>query len=188
MSLVVLVILAMVWAVFLLPQLFRARAERSTDSIGTFRRQLSVLERTSPARTSTTPHLRTAVPAPRPAVSRHATVQTQARTPAVAGVQFATPPATVARRPRPNRAFVRKRRQDILRGLLMAMAASLVLSFIPATRVMLWVHLVLDVAFVAYVALLVRARNLASEREIKVRFLPSATRSQPQLLLQRSAN
>ncbi len=84
--------------------------------------------------------------------------------------------------------MVRKRRQDILCGLLLAMAASLVLSFIPATQVMLWVHLALDVIFVAYVALLVRARNLASERELKVRFLPTATRPQPQLLLQRSAN
>jgi hypothetical protein len=194
-SLVVLVILAMVWAVFLLPQLFRARAERSTDSIGTFRRQLSVLERTSPAGVSTAPRLRTAVPATRhatvrtamPASSR-ANMQAQVRTPAVAGVQFGALPATVARRPRPNRAIVRKRRQDILCGLLMAMAATLVLSFIPATRVMLWVHLCLDLAFVAYVALLVRARNLASERELKVRFLPSASRSQPQLLLQRSAN
>lgn len=187
MSLVVLVILAMVWAVFLLPQLFRARAERSTDSIGTFRRQLSVLERTSPARAST-PRPRTAVPAHRHPTVRTASVQGAGRAPTVAGVRFGTPPAAVVRRPRSARAMIRKRRQDILCGLLLAMAASLVLSFIPATRVMLWVHLAVDVAFVAYVALLVRARNLASERELKVRFLPTTARSQPQLLLQRSAN
>jgi hypothetical protein len=69
-----------------------------------------------------------------------------------------------------------------------AVGASLVLSFVPALRMMLWVHVALDVAFVAYVAMLVRARNLATERDLKVRFLPTAGRSQPQLLLQRSAN
>ncbi len=70
----------------------------------------------------------------------------------------------------------------------MAMGASLVLSFIPALGKMMWVHLALDLAFVAYVALLVRVRNLAAERELKVRFLPTVTNPQPQLLLRRSAN
>jgi ABC-type Na+ efflux pump permease subunit len=49
-SLVVLLILAIVWAVFLIPQVVRARAERGpADSVGAFRNQLSVLERTSPS-------------------------------------------------------------------------------------------------------------------------------------------
>jgi hypothetical protein len=48
-SLVVLLILAMVWAVFLVPQLLRARAEKTpADSIGAFRNQLTVLERATP--------------------------------------------------------------------------------------------------------------------------------------------
>lgn len=180
MSLVVLVILAMVWAVFLLPQLFRARVERSTDSIGTFRRQLSVLERTSPAGPSSTARLRPAGPSTRQPVRRPTS-----RNLAVAGTRHAT--AAVPSRTQARRALVRKRRHDIFCGLLAAVAVSLVLSFVPGLRMMLWVHLVLDVALVSYIALLVRARNLASERELKVRFLPTA-RSQPQLLLQRSAN
>ncbi len=50
MSLVVLLILAMVWAVFLVPQVIRARTARGpADSVGHFRNQLSVLERTSPS-------------------------------------------------------------------------------------------------------------------------------------------
>jgi hypothetical protein len=53
---------------------------------------------------------------------------------------------------------------------------------------MVWVHLALDVAFVAYLALLVRVRNLAAERELKVRYLPTMANPQPQLLLRRSAN
>jgi len=67
------------------------------------------------------------------------------------------------------------------------MGATLVLSIIPAFRMMLWVHLVVDVAFVAYVTLLVRVRNLAAERELKVRFLPAVSNPAPQLLLRRSA-
>ncbi|MGD9796981.1 MAG: hypothetical protein AB7H43_12780 [Acidimicrobiia bacterium] len=46
----VLLILAIVWAVFLIPQVIRARTERGpADSVGAFRNQLSVLERTSPS-------------------------------------------------------------------------------------------------------------------------------------------
>jgi hypothetical protein len=49
-SLVVLLFLAIVWAVFLIPQVVRSRAERGpADSVGAFRNQLSVLERTSPS-------------------------------------------------------------------------------------------------------------------------------------------
>ncbi|MBW3615857.1 MAG: hypothetical protein KY439_11215 [Actinobacteria bacterium] len=174
MSLVVLVILAVVWAVFLLPQLFRARAERSTDSIGIFRHQLSVLERTTPAggasitrlRPAQRPHAARTRPAPRPtSINR----------------------APVARPHHSGRALARKRRRDVLCGLMVAMGASLVLSLIPALRMMLVLHLLLDGLFVVYIALLVRARNLATERDLKVRFLPTPT-PQPQLLLRRSAN
>ncbi len=183
MSLVVLVILAMVWAVFLLPQLFRARAERSTDSIGTFRRQLSVLERTSPAGVARAARLPTAAPSYRPPTTR-----TAPRSSVTARPRTIASPASSGHRPHPGRSRARKRRHDIFCGLLAVVAASLVLSLVPALRMMIWVHLALDVAFVGYVALLVRARNLATERELKVRFLPTAARPQPQLLLHRSAN
>ncbi|HWH36140.1 MAG TPA: hypothetical protein VNT56_12585 [Acidimicrobiales bacterium] len=77
--------------------------------------------------------------------------------------------------------------RDVFCGLLVAMGVSLVLSLVPALRMMLWVHLAIDLAFAGYVALLVRARNLAAERELKVRFLPTVGAPQPQLLLRRSA-
>ena len=49
MSLVVLLILALLWAVFLVPRMVQARAEKTpADSVGAFRHQLSILERTSP--------------------------------------------------------------------------------------------------------------------------------------------
>ena len=174
MSLVVLVILAVVWAVFLLPQLFRARAERSIDSIGTFRHQLSVLERTTPAGSASVTRLR---PPHRPQASA-----------AIRPVARSARMATATARPHhTGRAIARKRRREVLCALLVAMGASLVLSLIPALRMMLVVHLVIDVLFAGYVALLVRARNLAAERDLKVRFLPTPS-AQPQLLLRRSAN
>jgi hypothetical protein len=51
-------------------------------------------------------------------------------------------------------------------------------------------HLVLDLLFVAYCGLLVRARNLAAEREIKVRYLPGPMLGtpEPQLLLHRAGS
>ena len=47
MTLVVLVILAALWAVVLLPPLLRSRTERSNDSIGDFEYRLDVLGRTN---------------------------------------------------------------------------------------------------------------------------------------------
>ncbi len=49
MTLVVLVILAALWAVVLLPPLLRSRAERANDSIGDFNYRLDVLGRTNGA-------------------------------------------------------------------------------------------------------------------------------------------
>ncbi|MGI8758766.1 MAG: hypothetical protein ACR2K0_05615 [Acidimicrobiales bacterium] len=175
MSLVVLVILAVVWAVFLLPQLVRARAERSTDSIGAFRRQLSVLERTAPVGQGSVTRLPSAVH-PRPHRSGTVVARPQASHRTVG-----------ARRHQPGLALARKRRRDILGGLVVAMAATLVLGLLPPLRMMLGLHLVVDLLFVGYVALLVRARNVAVERELKVRFLPGPATVQP-MLLRRSAN
>jgi hypothetical protein len=47
LTLVVLVILATLWAVVLLPPLLRSRAERANDSIGDFNHRLDVLGRTN---------------------------------------------------------------------------------------------------------------------------------------------
>jgi hypothetical protein len=82
-----------------------------------------------------------------------------------------------------------KRRRDVFVGLLVAMAGSLVLGLLPPLRVLWAVHVVLDLLFVAYVGALVYLRNLAAEREMKVRFLPPPVRPpEPALLYRRSAN
>jgi len=163
-SLVVLLILAIVWAVFLVPQVVRARAEKTpADSIGAFRNQLSVLERTTPPVTGHRP---------------------------VAGFSAgASLTRSAYQRPvyRATREQVRRRRQVILVRLLGAMAITLALGLL--VRPVLYLHGVLDVLFLSYCALLWRAQALATERDVKVRYLPGpAYNAAPTLLLQQSGS
>lgn len=177
-----LIVLAAIWAAFLLPPIFRARAEsRPSGSISDFRRQLRVLSRVGP----TAPLAR--VPqafAPNPissALSSSPSRRGGARPSPARPRQFAQTKRSV------------KRRRDIFVGLLVAMAGSLVLGFLPPLRALWALHVVIDVLFIAYVGLLVYLRNLAAEREMKVRFLPAARSAsvgapEPALLYRRSAN
>ena len=169
MGVVVLIVLAAVWAAFLLPPILRARSEhRPSGSITDFRKQLHVLAKTSPSSTGR------------------------------ASLQHLAPGRVVPIRPRSPMASPAplrlgrsrqsvKRRRDIFVGLLVAMAGSLVLGFLPPLRALWAVHVVLDVFFAGYVAALIYLRNLAAEREMKVRFLPAAA-PEPALLYRRSAN
>lgn len=171
-QIVVLLVLALVWAAVLVPQHVRNRAEaRPADSIGAFQKQLSVLERTSPG----------GMARQRLGVGPH---------PSASPVAQRAPVASSG-----SRAMIRKRRKDILCGLLAAMAGSLVLGFLPGLGVMHSLHLVLDVLFVAYMVTLVRLRNQAEERDVKVRYLPNSYLSnnvrqapEPALLLRRSGS
>lgn len=163
----VLLFLAVIWAAVLVPPMLRARAEgRPADSIGNFRHQLSVLQRTAPGMVAPANTLRSPV-LPRP----------------VPYGGFRPPTGEAARRAR-----TLKRRRDILFGLLGAMGGSLVLGFVPSLRVLWGLHVVLDALFVGYVVLLVRMRNIAAEQEMKLRFIPSAPAPEPALLLRRSAH
>lgn len=159
----VLLILAAVWAVFLVPQVLRARAEGSpSDSIVAFRKQLAVLARTG-ARRDGSPST-------------------------VAGFRDELPPAGRASSSRLRRHAMRQRRRRILAGLLAAMGVTLVLGLIPAARPLLVVHLLLDLLCAGYVALLIRARSVSPERNAKVLYLPRSAPVEPDpaLLLRRS--
>ena len=170
MGIVALIVLAALWAAFLLPPILRARAEnRPSGSISDFRRQLRTLARTSPAGSlpvGVTPMRR---PIGQPAGP-------------LLGV---AKPSGLAR----SRRAV-KRRREVFVGLLVAMGASLVLGMHPALRAAWALHVALDVLFVAYVGMLVYLRNLAAERDMKVRFLPTAASSSPEpaLLYRRSGS
>jgi hypothetical protein len=143
LTIVVLLFLAGIWGVVLYGW-FRDRLAdtRPADSIGSFRRQLSVLQRTGPT-TELTPVRR--VPVDGPVVAR----------------RTSSSPAT-------------KRRRDILFGLLAVMGGSLLLSFVPGLGVLRLFHFFVDALCVAYLGLLIRQRNIRAEREMKLRFLPSA--------------
>jgi hypothetical protein len=168
LGIVILLLLAVIWAAVLIPPFVRARAEsRPSGSITDFRRQLHVLARTTPG---------TLAPATSLGTARR-----------VAVASGWAPPARPTRSPaQVSRA--RKRRRDVLCGLLVAMAGSLVLGALPALRVLWALHLVLDACFAGYVLLLVRMRNVAAEREMKLRFLPTAAPAEPALLLRRSVS
>jgi hypothetical protein len=172
LGVVVLIVLAAVWAAFLLPPILRARQEhRPSGSITDFRRQLHVLARSTPAGIG-------------PQTIPGRVVPLRPHTVAGPAAVHYGPTPTPMRLGRSRQTV--KRRRDIFVGLLVAMAGSLVLGALPPLRILWTIHVLLDVLFVAYVAALVYLRNLAAEREMKVRFLPTAAAPEPALLLRRS--
>jgi len=166
---VVLVILALLWAVVLVPPLLRARTVRSADSIDDFHYRLDVLGRTQ----GTAPIAAPAPPVPT-APPAH---------PAVAA------PARVARpaRSTPGRlpSGAAKRRRDVMTVLFGAVAATFLLAYGTGAAFLWGAQVVADVLFVAYLALYAWFRSLHAERDRKVRYLPQR---QPELLLRRSAS
>jgi len=148
---------------------FRGRPEgRTSDSIGSFRRQLRVLERTGPSVIDPAHRMRdgaAAVDAP--------TVRLAV-----------TPTAAMLRRRR-----TQKRRRDVFFGLVMALVGSLLLGLIPGLQAMWALAGLLVIALAVYVGLLVQMRNRSAERSMKVHYLPEpAARTEPALLMRRSAN
>jgi hypothetical protein len=183
-TVLVLVILGLIWGFVLIPPYLQNRREsRPSDSIASFRQQLSVLERTTPgSRPSNLARLdvgRYDIPRydPRSNVSQLASRSS----------------ARPAQRRRPSsaalrRAEVRRRRRDVFVTLLGAVGVSFVLAFLLGGSVW-WLHFLIDAAFVAYVVMLVSVQQQSAEREMKVRHLPpTATRrpvAPPQLAMRR---
>ncbi|MFN2502949.1 MAG: hypothetical protein ABR540_01725 [Acidimicrobiales bacterium] len=196
----VLLVLAGIWAAVLIPPAVRARAEgRPGDSIHNFKRQLSVLRRTGPHRASVNggrpaggDHWYRSHVSPPTLAPVHGPLRSS-RTPVAATrapVRGMRPPTAVSA----ARSRTIRRRRDVLTALLVACLATLALGLLFSMGIMMVAHIVSDVLLVAYVALLVHQRNVAAERDMKVRFLPQAQRFDPALLraepalLRRSAN
>ena len=168
----VLLILAVIWAAVLIPPALRMRAEgRPADSITAFHQQLAVLRRAGPrnGRSSNWP------PTGSGARRRHVSLVDASIARPVAQPTWNGSRSISARR------NARRRRRDILLALLVAAGSTLVLGAIPALRMLWLVHAVADCLLIAYVGLLVRQRNLATERELKVRLLPTARRHEAAL-------
>lgn len=165
MGVVILLVLAAVWVAVLIPPIVRARADiRPTGSVSDFHRQLQVLARTTPY-----------------GPSAHSSLTYTA-------TDAAGPLYRFAPRMSPRQRSIRRRR-DILVGLAVGSLGSLVLGFLPAFRVLWFVHLGADVLLAGYIGALIYMRNAAAERAEKVRFLPNTSQHpEPALLLRRSAN
>lgn len=155
----VLVILGLIWGFVLIPPYLQGRREsRPGDSIASFRQQLSVLERTTPgARSSNLARLD---------VGRYDIPRYDPRANVA---QLARP--TGGRRPSPaamRRAEARRRRRDVFLTLLGAVGVTFLLAVALGGSVWM-LHLLVDAAFVAYVALLVSIQQQSVEKEQKVR-------------------
>lgn len=155
----VLILLAIVWAIVLVPPLVRNRADlRPGSSVSSFRQDLAVIGRTTPTSSLRAPSL----PSVGPRTAR-----------AGAGAPLDGTPV--------GRSAARKRRRDVLLTLAGAAGFTLLLA-LAFGGPMVFLHLAVDVALGAYVYLLVQVRKLAEERAVKVRHLAAPAQSQPRLV------
>ncbi len=124
--------------------------EGPTDAIGSFSRQLGTLQQRTPARFGPA---RAARPIPSYGGMR-----------ASAAYQ---------------RAQQQRRRRDILSGLALLSALTLVFGFVPQLHLLWALHVTSDVVLGGYVVALMRIQQMASERDMQMRFARSAGRPTP---------
>ena len=143
---VVILLLLVVWGGVGAWWLLNHPERRSTDSIGTFRQQLHVLERTGPT---------TVAPAYR---MRSGETGVYGASPVSFG-----PLAGPVRRPpaMSRRRKLQKRRRDVFYGLLAATVGAAALGFLPGLSVMWWMSVVLALVLGVYVVVLVQLRAVS---------------------------
>ena len=227
----VLLVLALIWAVVLLSWLHSRSEGGFGDSIRSFRRHLHGLQRTGPLtiaaanRGLSTAGLHSSVPALRPRLDQrfagaghqvgsvhlgsgntgnhfagggaYSGYATGGEDFGYATGGYATGgystggystggyysggrrlPSTAAARRRQSK----KRRRDVLFLLVAFVLFTFVLGVIPGLQVVLVFNVIFDLMLAGYVYLLVRMRNLASERSRKVSYLPSSRPIAPGLI------
>ncbi len=173
----VLLVLALAWGTVLFFWLRSRSQDTFGDSVGLFHRHLHVLERAAPVsliaanrlrvpdhqRPFTAPRLRAAGSAlPRAGAQG----QVRGGAPLVAvkgsGAQLLA---------QSRRRQTMRRRRDVLFVLVVLVVATLVVAAVTGARLAIFAQVATDLAFVGYVAVLIRLRNLAAEREMKVRVI-----------------
>jgi hypothetical protein len=171
---VVLLVLAVIWGALLISWLRSRSVSTFSDSVGTFRRHLNVLERTTPTTVRPANRMRDtyAAPAFRAGPIRGQRIEAIGlATPRISAVPVARRVPTSSSATAFRRRQAQKRRRDVFFALLAGAIGSFLIAVIGVT--VLWpVQVLFDVMLVAYCALLVRIRNLAAERELKLRFMP----------------
>ena len=157
----VLFILAVLWAVVLVPPLLRSRSQHSADSIVDFNYKLDVLGRTNG-------HLE---------VENLSAGEASPESPDRALVPALR--ASAAQRSA-------RRRRDAIRVLMASVTVTLVLAAVTHATAAWALQIFVDVLVAAYFALWAWARTLQVERAEKVRYMPE--RRAPELALRRSAS
>jgi hypothetical protein len=146
------------------------------DSIGSFHRQLNVLGRTGPSLMAPAHRLDISGPPGRDDGVRVLGSVSSRPSPPVIRADAYEPAAQSVRRPDPYfRRGACKRRRDVLMVLLCVLTLTGLVGIIPAMHLLLAVTGFVGVVLVAYLGLLVRLRNQALEREVKLRYLPRSS-------------
>jgi hypothetical protein len=134
--------------------MWRNRADgRPADSIKQFHRHLRVLNGTEPHGYSRT-------------------LTAQAGSPVITAPMSYRRPTGVRGSADLRRRRTIERRRNVLFSLVGLAAATLVLG-VTAMHTLLVVHVMVDVLLAAYVMLLARLRGVASEKDMKLRYLPN---------------
>jgi hypothetical protein len=179
LTLVVLLVLAALWAVVLLPPLLKSRATRlqSSDSIGDFNYKLDVLSRTNGST------------ARRPRRSSERSVSMSRPLPLP---QYGSPYSSTRGGHRPvspsssSAARAAKRRGDVLRILAITVVGTMALAYFTGSTAMWAVQVLADIALVAFLGLWAWARNMQADHARTVRYMPQ--RRTPEFALRRTAS
>ena len=164
MAIPVLLILAVLWALVLVPWLRDRATGRNDDSIGDFNFRLGVIGRTGGH------SLRRAAPL-RSVPNRVLHPARPVRS---------TPARPGGPMPRTGgMTQLQRRRRDVLVTLLCIAAATFVLAALSNEKMMWYLQVLADVLVVGYVALLLAFKRQTVERQATVRYLPQ--RGTPQL-------
>ncbi|MEM9036478.1 MAG: hypothetical protein AAGA99_08415 [Actinomycetota bacterium] len=161
MTILVLFILAVMWAAVLLPPVVRNRQNvgRSRDSVGAFRSQLSTLGRTGPV-----------VYAPASRLQGRDPVGT-AVAPLGEELDGGLVPPGMPRNPHE----AELRRRDVIRVLAAAAVLSLIVALLMPSTMAWLLHLGMDGLLGGYVLMVARLRSVTMERDQKVHYLRPAT-------------
>ena len=192
MTIVILLILVVVWAAVLVPSLLRRRFDRrSGDSIGEFHQHLRVLRRTGPVVVPPAFRLSTSIPeGPTPRRTGQSVagrgglilIRPDAPAPRVAGATASTRRADRFFRPEAC-----KRRRDVLAWMACAIFGTGALGAIPALRPLLGLTALALAVSALYVVLIVRLGARATERTVKLRYLPEPVVDEPTIVIRRAA-
>jgi Flp pilus assembly protein TadB len=164
------------WAAVLIPEWWRERGKgggRRRSSIDAFQQQLSVLGRTTP--TSVEPaHRLGDVRPPIGSLSTDGVLRVASSVPAARGVPRSPGEAS-------------QRRRAVLAGLVGLALVTFMGWTITGSTLLLAVHVVVDVLVIGFAWLLLRHRQLRTERLTKLAYLPHHERPALEPVLARSA-